>query len=444
MKKILAMLLALAMLLGVCCAFAEDAENPDLKNAAAYLFTLYKNAKRSEPTATPADYDVLGVVTVDGVEYAVEWTADSDTIKIVVNEDKTVTIDVDDKNPEEVNYVLTATVKDAAGNTYPVSFERKVPAAFILDAGMSYGDIVDYAYTLQDGQATEETYRLFGTIVKIPTAWSEDYQNITVDIAVAGKEEQPVQCYRLKGEGAKNLKVGDQITVEGTFKNYKGTIEFDAGCALVGLGEIVSQQAILDAAYAVQDGASMPYPTALMGTIIRIPTAWSDEYKNITVDIVCDGKEDMPIQCYRLTGEGAKDLQVGDQIGVFGTIKNYKGTIEFDKNCQLIPAASAKDVRTVLNAYTLQEGAAETAQKTVTGVIYSIPTAWSEDYQNITVNLYVAGLEDYPVQCYRLKGEGAKDLAVGDTVTVTGTFKNYKGTIEFDAGCVLNAVVKAQ
>jgi hypothetical protein len=49
----------------------------------------------------------------------------------------------------------------------------------------------------------------------------------------------------------------------------------------------------------------------------------------------------------------------------------------------------------------------------------------------------VAGLENYPIMCYRLSGEGAKDLAVGDTITVTGILKNYKGTIEFDAGCTL-------
>ena len=39
------------------------------------------------------------------------------------------------------------------------------------------------------------------------------------------------------------------------------------------------------------------------------------------------------------------------------------------------------------------------------------------------------------MQCYRLKGEGADQLAEGDVITVTGTIKNYKGTIEFDAGC---------
>ena len=33
------------------------------------------------------------------------------------------------------------------------------------------------------------------------------------------------------------------------------------------------------------------------------------------------------------------------------------------------------------------------------------------------------------------KTEGSEALAEGDVITVTGTIKNYKGTIEFDKGC---------
>ena len=43
------------------------------------------------------------------------------------------------------------------------------------------------------------------------------------------------------------------------------------------------------------------------------------------------------------------------------------------------------------------------------------------------------GLEGYTIQAYRLAG--GEDLAVGDTITVTGTLTNYKGTIEFGKGC---------
>ena len=86
-----------------------------------------------------------------------------------------------------------------------------------------------------------------------------------------------------------------------------------------------------------------------------------------------------------------------------------------------------------LFAYTLEDGAALSRESTVTGVILAIPSAYSADYGNITVNIGVPGLFEQPIQCYRLTG--GEDLAEGDIITVTGTIKNYKGTIEFDKGC---------
>ncbi len=432
MKKFIAVL---SLLLCVClCASAACAESTDadLKAARAYLRTMYKGATES----TPVDYEVVGVINIGGVEFPITWTTDTDAVKVIPGENKMVTIDVDEKNPEEVPYVLTATLANAAGESVSVSFNHKVPAALILE-GLSYEEIVAAAYTLEDGLAMEEAQRLYGTVVAIPTPWSDEYQNITVNIQIGELADQPIQCYRLTGEGAKDLKEGDKITVEGILKNYKGTIEFDKGCVLVGMGEIVSQAAILDAAYALEDGAAMTAPTALEGVIASIDTAWSDEYQNITVTIVCDGKEEQKIQCYRLVGEGAKDLAEGQNIAVAGTIKNYKGTIEFDKGCQLIPVGSAADVRVAMGAYTLEDGLAQDKAKNLTGEIVSIDTAWSDEYQNITVTIVPGGMADYKIQCYRLTGEGAKELAVGDVITVNGILKNYKGTIEFDKGCTI-------
>ncbi len=440
MKKLLTLLLALTLCASLFVGFASaEATDDGLTAAKDYLFLMYRN----KPETTPSDYTVVGVVNIDNVIYEIEWTADSDTVKIIPGDNKMVTIDVDEKNPEEISYNLVATLKGADGKTETLSFKHKVPAALILDAGMSYEEIVAIAYKLEDGLALEDTFRLYGEIVKIDTPYSADYKNITVTIQIGALVDQPIQCYRLAGEGADKLAVGDKITVEGIIKNYKGTIEFDKGCALVGMGEIVSQKAIVDAAYKLEDGLAMKAPTALVGEIVKIDTPYSEDYKNITVTIVCDGLTEQPIMCYRLAGEGADKLAVGDKIAVAGIIKNYKGTIEFDKGCALIPADAAKDVRTAIGAYALEEGLAMTAASTMTGVIASIDTAYSADYKNITVTIVAGGMADYAVQCYRLAGEGAETLAVGDTITVTGIIKNYKGTIEFDKGCTLDAVVKA-
>lgn len=437
MKKFLAMLMLLAMCFS-CAAMAETTDE-DLAAAKTYLFMMYKDL----PETTMSDYEVVGVINIGGIEFPITWTADSDTIKIVPQDNKMVTIDVDEKNPEEVTYTLTATLSNAAGETLSVSFAHKVPAAMILE-GMSYEEIVAAAYSLEAGLALEDTQRLYGTVTKIDTPWSDEYKNITVTIQVGELADQPIQCYRLTGEGAENLQVGDAITVEGILKNYKGTIEFDKGCVLVGYGEIVSQKAIVDAAYALESGVAMTAPTALVGEVVSIDSAWSDEYQNITVTIVCDGLTEQPIQCYRLSGEGAQALEVGSVVGVYGTIKNYKGTVEFDKGCVTVPADSVVSVRLAVSAYALEAGLSMNDASTMTGVITSIDTAWSDEYKNITVTIVPGGLTDYAVQCYRLSGEGAETLAVGDTITVSGTIKNYKGTIEFDKGCTLDAVVKAE
>ena len=245
MKKLIACVLALVMCLSIFagCDSSNAPETTEpiapavdgLANAKAYLRTMYKDALET----TPTDYTVVGVILINGVEYKVDWTADSETIKFTRGDDKMVTVDVDEANPEELQYVLTATISDASGKTETVTFNHKVPAAVIIDEAMSYAEIVDLAYGLEDGLALEDTFRLFGTITKIDTAWSDQYKNITVTIVVEGMEDKPIMCYRLAGEGANKLAVGDAITVEGKFKNYKGTIEFDAGCQLIAMGEAI-------------------------------------------------------------------------------------------------------------------------------------------------------------------------------------------------------------
>ncbi|MBO4278565.1 MAG: hypothetical protein J5891_02010, partial [Spirochaetales bacterium] len=230
------------------------------------------------------------------------------------------------------------------------------------------------------------------------------------------------------GDGCAALKEGDVITVQGKIKNYKGTIEFDKP-TLVGMGEIPDQSATVDAAFLLADGEVMKGTQVILGTIESIPTVYSEQYGNITVNLQVG---DRIIQAYRLTG-GA-ELKVGDTITVIGNIKNYKGTIEFDKGCRYVAADQYRSVKTLLKAYELEDGKALEGARQVKGTIVAIPSAYSKDYGNITVNIQVGGLDDLIIQCYRLKG--GEDLAIGDTITVKGIIKNYKGTIEFDKNCI--------
>ena len=483
MKKIIAWLLVLTMCVAMFAGCqgddpadtgastdTKDTENnvnetSALDSAVAYVKTVYKDAAET----TGSDYQVIGTVPVKGEKFTVTWTADvaEDLVKIVVGEDGMVTIDVNETTPEEVKYVLTASLTDGK-ETKTLSWNHVIPA-YVDISKLTDAEIVDIAYAIESGVTTEDSYTLTGVISKIDTAWSEDYQNITVTIKVEGKEDKPIQCYRLKGEGAKDLAIGDTITVEGFLKNYNGTIEFDSGCALTkvvkseGEAPVAPEdpKEIVDAAYALETDSQLPYIAVLTGTITEIGTPYSEDYKNITVTITVEGKEDKPIICFRLKGDGADKLAVGDVITVTGSLMNYAGTVEFNSGCTFVMAttdtaalsfgsmttatmaAGESDYASIVDAaYALASGESISDPKTLKGKITSIDTPYSTTFFNITVTIAVEGKEDKPIKCYRLKGEGADALAVGDTITVSGTLKNYNGTIEFDANCTLDAVVK--
>ena len=405
---------------------AAPAENL-LENAADYIKALYDKSTKSNPAPrTTADFEVYDQLAIKGEIFTIAWSTDTEYVKAVEKGDHVVLIDIDEAAPQETVYNLIAVVTSAAGESVTLSMPKTLPQGSNDPAPE---EIVLSAYLLADGEYLPKEVRLIGKVVAIPTVYSEQYGNITVNIQIAALADNIIQCYRLSGEGCADIKEGDVITVQGKIKNYKGTIEFDKP-TLVGFGGIPDQSATLDAAFALADGEAMKGVQVLVGTIVAIPTVYSEQYNNITVNIQPLGDERI-VQCYRLAG-GA-ELKEGDVITVVGTIKNYKGTIEFDKACRYVDAEAYASVKTLMKAYDLEEGKALEGARQVTGTIVAIPSAYSEQYGNITVNIQVGGLDDYIIQCYRLTG-GA-DLQIGDVITVSGIIKDYKGTKEFDKGC---------
>ena len=337
MKKIISLILILTLCASAFTACGSETQAPsepqnttsDIVAAKEYLFSMYRQA----PSTHVEDFKVVGKLVVGDNQYDVEWTADSDTVNFVKGDDNMVTVDINEQNPEEVNFKLTATITDANGNKESVSFDKRVPAAIILD-NVSYEEIVEAAYKLEDGMELGEEHRLFGKIVKIDSPFNDKYNNITVTIQVGDLADKTIQCFRMVGDGVATLKEGDEITVNGIIKNYKGTVEFDKGCQLIGLGEHKDQSGIVEAAYKLEDGIAMKEEQTLTG-VITVAGEYNEKYKNTTVTIVVDDMKDMPIECFRLKGEGVETLKEGDTITVTGILKNYKGKIEFDAGCTL-------------------------------------------------------------------------------------------------------------
>ncbi|MBQ3214721.1 MAG: hypothetical protein IJB11_01235 [Oscillospiraceae bacterium] len=478
MKRIISLLLLLAICLSVFVGCTNEeakdsgkettkptsgntsddntAEESDIPSAIAFLENQYPEASKGKVQVLSNDIDLLSVVVVGRVSYTVEWTVSvtegsSDAAKIgESSKENHVLLDINETPETDVAFIATATVKDPAGDSKTAAFNFQIVAS--ATAGMTDEEIVELAYQLAEGEIMNGSSTLTGVIKMIKSPWDPDFQNITVVIQIGDLADKRIECYRMTGEGAKDLAIGDTITVTGVLKNYNGTIEFDAGCVVSNIvkGETVEvptdPKAIVDAAYALADGDALPYAATLTGVIYGINSPYDEGYQNISVTIVVDGYADKPLLVYRLKGEGADKLELGDTITVTGYIVNYKGTIEYTSGCTLdsfVKGEGApsdipeKEVDIVDAAYKLEEGKALPYSATLTGKVTKVDDAYSAEYGNITVTIAIAGREKKPIKCYRLKGPGVDKVAVGDTLTVSGILKNFYGEIEFDAGCTL-------
>ena len=378
------------------------------------------------------------------------WTGSAKTIKF--------------ENPDHATRVPEMTFSfDGATQTEPETQTYTTPE-----------EIVNALYALGNGEKLAGgPYTLSGEIIAVNTPYNSQYENITVTID-AGVKDKPVQCYRLEGEGVDKLEEGDTIKVQGELKNYynsnsqTNTYEFDAKCKLLEYkkGEVTTpdpvyetDEELLKAAYELKINTAMKGKHTLTGTITEVNTAYNEQFNNVTVTIKVEGLEQYPMQCYRLTdGEGVSivsKLGVGDKITVTGAIKNYNGTVEYDAGCTVdaytladkpddpgeenVPTTTAEIMEAV---YALGNNEALKGVYMLTGDVVSIDTPYSAEYKNVTVTMIIPGFDDKPIMCYRLEGEGADKIEVGDCITVSGSLKNYNGTREFAAGCTLEELIK--
>ena len=600
---------------------SSDEKSP-LTSAKEYLFAMYKDKQGT----TASDFERVSVLNISGNKYTVTWTTDvKDAVNIVTGE-KFTTIDVNEETPVEVNYVLTATITAADGQTEKVEFTHNIPAykltswadyvaaeanSSVVCTGVVSGLIAKsngnssncvyfqdadggyYAYNLAADPVSDLGLKV-GMTVKVTgtrDTYSGTYEIINASVEIVDssiKDVTPVDftdkfiaaesikdadliekqswLVTLKGveigsqdvaSGYLYFKLGDKqsyvrisssvcpivadkdafiaghaehagwlANVTGVLCIYDGAFyltpvstdafeyiglpektdeekaQFEAGnlslaskftdatsVELVSAGatypeveikwasdneEVImvadnamtvvipkedtivtltatlicgsdvvtkeitvkveapatdmSEAEVLEKAFALAEGEEITGKQVLRGTIVEIPTEYSDEYDNVTVNLQVG---DYVIQCFRLTG-GA-ELVVGDEITVTGIIKNYKGTVEFDAKCTYSKELSVEEAKQLVvleKAFALAEGEELSGKQVLRGTIVEIPTEYSDKYDNVTVNLQVG---DYVIQCFRLTG-GA-ELVVGDEITVTGIIKNYKGTVEFDANC---------
>ena len=445
MKKIIALALSVLMIL-TCFVGCKGKSNEDLANAVAYLENMYQTGSKDEPMVLGVDKDVLSVVTVDGVSYAVEWAVTvtegaSDAVKISESDtENCVKIDIPDMPEEDILFTATATVKDEKENAEVAEFSFKVKG---IEVAVDVEQVLNDAYALEEGAKMEGEVTLTGKITSIDTPYDAGYKNVTVTIVIEGYDDKPIKCYRLAGEGADTLAVGDTITVTGIIANYKGTIEFEQGCAVKeivkadgtttstpsgttstpsgttstpttstpttstpttstpttstpsGSGElklVTDQAKILKDAFALGKNETTPYIAQLTGKAIDNAKPVNNK-PGYSVTIQVDGKN---ILCYNMTGTGVDKVKAGDTITVRGVIKNFyyeddtTGKVEFTWD----QASQVEVIMVSRVAGTEVEKKLTIVDNPVVGTAYKFGFV-STDAQNAGTYYAVGGMDGY-------------------------------------------------
>ena len=183
---------------------------------------------------------------------------------------------------------------------------------------------------------------------------------------------------------------------------------------------VAQARAAIDAGEGVND----VYAT---GIVSQIVTAYSSQYGNISYNISADGSTEADqLQAYRgksYNGENftsEDDIQVGDIVVVYGDLKNYNGTYEFDAGNQLVSLERPQSTEPVINAnnpeilaYDATSGSiAYTITNPVEGVTLQATTT-AEWISNVTVGESV-------VTFTTTANEGTADRNATITLSYTG------------------------
>ena len=396
MKKLLALLLVLVLSLGVLTACGGKDEEA-LAGAAEYLDGMYKKNNGEE---TPRDYNVVGKIIIDEQTFTVTWTTDSDKISVTESSKAGFwTIDVPEVNATAFTYKITAKIANEDGDTVEKTFTKTMP---VVTKNPTVGEVKEntaYKFYLYQGSLktplfathTLDSDKYYATV----DSWDEA-PDFYVEAVTGGYKfytnidgvKKYVNAYLADGS-SKRLSYTDTTdsvwtynpdtlgwttTIDGgkyaigtynTFKTFcisdasfltaetSGKTQFPAGFVPVenkdyipAPEEVVIYQTpeeIVNAAYALAKGdiLSAGHKYTLTGVITKIDSPWNEGYSNIDVSIVVGNMTDKPIKCFRLAGDGAKTLKIGDTITASGVIKNYNGTIEIE-NAKLESVVAAE------------------------------------------------------------------------------------------------------
>lgn len=232
----------------------------------------------------------------------------------------------------------------------------------------------EIAALLLGGTTFDSNVYVKGVVSAVQSEFSSGYGNGTFWISDDGtaygvsedkksttEPTKDFECYRVLwfnnqkwADGSAQVTVGDEVVVCGALTTYNGIAETNANKAWVysvngatseanGLGNLVAPFTAVGACEAVNGlswTSNTEYekvgPFYVKGKISRIANKGTftegGTYGNATFYISEDGSENNEFQCFRVLylgnkkfAEGQTDIQLGDEVIIYGELMNYKG-----------------------------------------------------------------------------------------------------------------------
>ena len=228
MKKILLLILALVLCLGVMVSCGDttgddnsdgnvnDGGNTDGGNAEealqAAIDYVWANFSTTDGSEVRADFDRNSVVIVGDYRYAIVWTTDNDKIQVVEKSDTAVTIKIPEVS-EALSFKLIATISDSEGNSKSVSFNYTVAVT------TSEKPVAGTAYKFAMVHTNLENKVLYitGAMNGYYMATTEDVAK-AVNVYVEETEGGYYMYYKMADTGAKKY---INMVVSGSYVNAK-------------------------------------------------------------------------------------------------------------------------------------------------------------------------------------------------------------------------------
>jgi len=377
-----------------------------------------KEAKSFDLAAKGATYE----------DVAFTWSVSESNVAVIADGKLNVT-----PIEGEVHSITVSLAATCGSETASKSFDIVVgdPAA------LTPAQIVAMAYALEKGKSMGFEVTLTGVISEIVTEYSAEHGNITVNLIIDGDEDHIIQAFRLKGEGDNNvatLGVGDSVTVKGMIKNYKGTVEFDAGCLAIAIErfertdaqKIEEELAILDLPASVKESTSIDLPAK--GSLYEeVELSWEllTETEQAAIE---NGKLNLTVEAAVTTIQVKVTATIGEGETAASGSKTFK--IVLGDGSTLTPE------QIVDMAFALGADKKLGFDVELTGIVTEIVEAYDPaGYGNITAWFVVEGRFENRIEIYRVKpveGLDLSDVKVGDKLTVKGDIVNFRGnTVEF-------------